>query len=143
MRDTGAKEIIELRSKKLELSDWVAAKVHKWAITIATIEGAATGAGGIITLPVDIPFLITFSLKTIHKIGLCYGYDCDTNEERDFVFGILSLSGANTEEERVNSLSIQVAVAKQLATEALMKNLQRQIGRESACFRGRSLLLDI
>jgi hypothetical protein len=69
LRDTGAKEIIELRSKKLELSDWVAAKVHKWAITIATIEGAATGAGGIITLPVDIPFLITFSLKTIHKIG--------------------------------------------------------------------------
>src|SRR5438552_916486 len=93
LRDGGVEEIAHLRRKNLRLSDRLADEVHNWAIGIATVEGAGTGFFGILGAPVDIPALVTISLRTIEKIGLCYGYEVNTKREEDFVMGVLSAAG--------------------------------------------------
>ena len=94
-RDGKVNTIAELRKKDLELSDKFADSVRKWAIGTAMAEGATIGAAGGATIAVDIPFIITFALRTIYKIGACYGYDINPSnieEENVFALGVLSLA---------------------------------------------------
>ena len=110
IRDGGVKSINELASKSLELSDKLANNVHNWANGIALAEGAATGATGLPGMIVDIPALIIMTLRVIRKIGLCYGYDCDTEKEKQFIFSIMSAAGANSTNEKIIALgNIQAA----------------------------------
>lgn len=88
-RDGNVEEIKELRHKDLELSDRLANEVHNWANGIAALEGAAAGATGLPGMIVDIPTLITMGLRVIHKIGLCYGYECKTEQDKQFIYGIV------------------------------------------------------
>lgn len=117
LRDAEVKEISELRSKNLELSDKLADEVHNWAIGVAIAEGGATGSGGAFTILIDIPALITLAYRTMHKIGLCYGYECNTPEERMFINMILSAASSNTVKEKTVALigikQIEVIIAKQ------------------------------
>ena len=55
----------------------------------ATVEGAATGAGGVLTTVIDIPLLFILSLRTILRIGHCYGYTLDHPHDQKFVLGVL------------------------------------------------------
>jgi len=107
IRDAGVSVISDLRTKDLELSDKIANEVHNWAVGIAVAEGAATGVGGIFTLTVDIPTIITLALRTIHKIGLCYGYElADRENDKQFILCILAISGANSMDEKISVLDI-------------------------------------
>lgn len=83
------------KNKNIELSGKVANRIHNWAIGIAAAEGGVTGTAGIIGLAADIPAIITFALRTIHKVGLCYGYECHSEMDKNFVLAILSASGAS------------------------------------------------
>lgn len=105
-RDGNVSTIQELAHKDLELSDKLANEVHNWALGIAAVEGGATGATGLIGLAVDIPALITMSLRVIHKIGVCYGFECKSEEDKKLVLAILSAAGANTIEEKTISVSL-------------------------------------
>ena len=135
----GVKQISELRDKSLRLSDWLANQVHNWAIGMAAAEGAVTGAAGLITIPFDIPVIITLALRTAYQIGLCYGYDCESEPDKNFILGILSASGANSMKEKTAALdalqAIEVAVAKQ-TWRAMAKE---QLGKESVIVAVRSL----
>ena len=99
-RDGKVSKIEELQTKNLSLSDELANEVHNWAIGIATAEGGVAGATGVVGIAVDIPALLTLSLRTIHKIGLCYGYKANTLEEKDFVLRILSAASSNNPKEK-------------------------------------------
>jgi uncharacterized protein (DUF697 family) len=139
-RDAEVKSINELKNKDLELSDKLANEVHNWAIGVGVGEGAATGAFGILGAPADVPAIITLALRTIHKIGKCYGYECDNDVESKFVYGVLAASGANSIEEKVAALAALKVVQQTLskmtwkkmtekAAEAAIKN---QLGKEGA-----------
>lgn len=52
---------------------------------IATVQGASTGIGGLFTMTIDIPLLLSLQLKTLQDIAICYGYDPNDKEERLFV----------------------------------------------------------
>ena len=116
IRDAGVSSLADLKSFNLEKSDHLADEVHNWAIGIATAEGAATGAVGLPGIAVDIPAVLVLALRTIHKIGVCYGYEVKTKEDKDFVLAILSASSANEMSEKVAALGtlrmIQNIVAK-------------------------------
>ncbi|WP_177504107.1 EcsC family protein [Anaerosinus sp.] len=99
-------EIKYLRHKGLAISDFLAHDIEKWALGIAATEGAATGWAGFTGLVIDVPAVITLALRTIYKIGLCYGYEGIEVWEQDFVFGILSAAGANTIEEKMAALTM-------------------------------------
>ena len=100
----------------MQLSDKLANEVHNWANATAAIEGAATGATGLPGIAVDIPALITMSLRVIHKIGLCYGYECKSETDKQLVYGIMSVAGADNTKEKVLALAniqaIKVVIAK-------------------------------
>lgn len=117
------------------LSDQLANKVHNWAIGIAAAEGAAAGVGGIFALPIDIPFLITMALRTAYKIGLCYGYECESDDDKNFILGILAASGANSVEEKIAALgtlrAIEVALVKSPWKALAEKAAENQMGKEA------------
>lgn len=56
---------------------------------LATLQGAGTGVGGIFTLSIDIPLLLSIQLKTLQDIAMCYGYDPNEKEERIFIVKVL------------------------------------------------------
>jgi uncharacterized protein (DUF697 family) len=128
-------EIDALRGKDLRLSDRLANEIHNWAIGIATAEGVGSGMWGIYGLAMDIPFIITFALRTIHKIGLCYGYRNKDENGKRFVLALLSVAGANTASEKAEAVkllqAIDLMIAKQTMKTVLEKAMQQQLGKEA------------
>lgn len=146
-RDGGVDNIEELRHKNLQLSDKLANNVHNWANGVAAAEGAATGYFGLPGLIVDIPSLVTMSLRVIHKIGLCYGYDCITQTDKQFVYGILSAAGSNSVKEKVASISTLQVINKTVASVTWKKMAEKaaenKLGIEALIMTIRSLAKQI
>jgi EcsC protein family len=106
-RKAGIGDLAELRDRPLEECDQMAHQVGLAAQALATAEGAATGAGGVWTTLLDVPLLFTLALRTIRKIGHCYGYKLDDQRGRSYVIGIMvtALSGSlDTRRERLQRL---------------------------------------
>jgi hypothetical protein len=135
-RDGGVRRIKELRSKDLELSDRLADVVHNWAIGAGVVIGAGGGAAGVLAAPVEIPTLMTLAIRTIHKIGLCYGYEPLAKEDKDFAMGILAAAGASTLTEKYEALvmlrSLEVLIAKQTWKALAERTAERQFSKEAA-----------
>lgn len=104
LREGGVTSIVELRSGELERSDKLTDSVHNWAIGIAATEGAAAGAIGLPGMAADIPVIVTLAIRTIRKIGLCYGFECKGEAETDFVLGVLPAAGANSISDKIEAL---------------------------------------
>jgi hypothetical protein len=96
LAQSGVRELRHLHSKPLEQCDRLAERVSAGSQTWAAIQGAITGAGGVLTTLIDIPLLFVLSLRTILKIGHCYGYPLEGERERRFVLGVLIASTAGT-----------------------------------------------
>ena len=106
-RQAGVRDLAELREGPLEECDRMARQVGLAAQVLATAEGAATGAGGVLTTLIDIPLLFGLALRTVRKIGHCYGYALDDRQGRSFVIGamVTALSGSLQERrERLDRL---------------------------------------
>ncbi len=136
LRDGKVNSVKELKTKDLKLSDELANEVHNWAIGIATVEGGVTGTTGLPGMAADIPSIITLALRTIHKIGVCYGFEVKTKEDRDFIRSIMAASGANDMSEKLAALatlrSIEVTIAKQTWKKMAEAAAQKQMSKEAA-----------
>lgn len=124
--------IEELRHKDLMLSDSLASNVHKWAVGIAGTEGFATGLGGTATMVADVGAVIVLAFRTIHKIAMCYGYEVKTQEDKEFVLNILSVSGANSMKEKKEALLALKSdfLQKKIIEELLMSNLVKKVAKQ-------------
>ena len=114
-------------------------RVAMAALTLATVEGAATGAGGVLTTLIDIPLLFVLSLRTILRIGHCYGYSLDHPHDQRFVLGVLiaATSGSlATRRKRLDQLReiehllVEETQEEILADEALSILFQLEIFEE-------------
>jgi len=143
LRDAGKSSVEELRGLELERLDRLADGVHTWAVAAATAEGAAMGAIGLPGMAADVPVVITLALRTIHKIGVCYGYQARDERDAQFVYGILSASGANSVREKVASLAflrtLEVVLMKQSWRAMNEKALANRLSQEGAVVALRSL----
>jgi EcsC protein family len=88
----GIDDIAELRSGALEDCDRLAAAVSVRAQRLAMLEGAAAGVGTVVTEALNMPLLLAAAERAIRRIGHCYGYRLDTDEDRRLVLEILELS---------------------------------------------------
>lgn len=135
LRDAGVLSVSDLKTFDLEKSDNLANKVHNWAIGVATAEGGATGAVGLLGMAVDIPAVIVLALRTIHKIGICYGFEVKTKHDKEFVLAILAASAANEMGEKLAALttlrSVEVAISKQTWKQLSQKAATNQMGKEA------------
>lgn len=136
IREAAVAKVADLKTKDLVLSDRLADEVHNWGIGMAAAEGAGTGFFGIFGAPIDVPALITLSLRTIEKIGVCYGFECKTKEDEDFIMAILAAAGANSIEEKLGALmavrSIEIALLKQTWKKMGEIAAKNQFGKEGA-----------
>ncbi|NEW06309.1 EcsC family protein [Paenibacillus sp. SYP-B3998] len=87
--------IEEVRSLPLNVLDETAQEIIESSTKIATLQGATTGIGGILTLAIDIPAILGLSLKVIQEIAICYGYDPKDRQERIFSIKCLQFSSSD------------------------------------------------
>ncbi|MEM6265776.1 MAG: EcsC family protein [Bacteroidota bacterium] len=69
--------ILELKKASIFDLDNVAQKFIDNNTRVATISGAGTGMVGWAGLLADLPTLFMLSLRTIHQIAICYGFDLE------------------------------------------------------------------
>ena len=71
----------------------------------AVIEGAGTGAGGIMLGLVDFPLLLSIKMKFLFEAAAVYGFDTNEYEERLFILHVFHLA-FSSEETRKETLYI-------------------------------------
>jgi len=99
-----AERIADLSKASLHLCDALAVSVTTWAKGLAGTEGAITGVTGLPGLAVDIPAMIVLAIRTIRRMGFCYGFDTGLDDERSFILQVLSAGAANTSEEKTRAV---------------------------------------
>lgn len=82
--EAGVRDLEELtqdidRSKRIAQA---LGEQNKW---IASIQGAISGATGVIGTAVDIPASLMLALRTIYQVGRSYGFDLAKKEDQDVV----------------------------------------------------------
>jgi len=63
--------------------------------TTALIEGAGTGAGGIMLGLADLPLLLSIKIKLLYDIAAIYGFDVNDYKERIYILNIFHITFAS------------------------------------------------
>jgi EcsC protein family len=71
----------------------------------ATVEGAGTGAGGLLLGLADFPLLLSIKLKFLYDVARIYQYDLKNLEERIFLLMVFQLA-FSSDEKRIETLNI-------------------------------------
>lgn len=136
LRDLQAESFDDLADYDLDRLDRAADNVHNWAIAYGSGVGLANGAAGFIAIPLGVPGLINIAMRTVRKIGLCYGYDNLTEEEKLFIFNVMVLAGASGPAEKAASLlalrELQVMIVTQTFKSMAAKAAGDSLGKFSA-----------
>ncbi|WP_269151660.1 EcsC family protein [Sutcliffiella horikoshii] len=74
-----------------EKERWIQEKINVYKRT-AAVEGAGTGAGGILLGLADFPLLLSIKMKFLFEVAAIYGYDTKNYEERVFVLYVFQLA---------------------------------------------------
>jgi hypothetical protein len=73
----------------------------------AVIEGAGTGAGGIMLGLVDFPLLLSIKMKFLFETATIYGFDPNEYEERLFLLHVFQLAFSSEETRKETMLIIE------------------------------------
>jgi hypothetical protein len=73
---------------------------HSFYRKTAVIEGAGTGAGGILLGAADFPLLLSIKIKFLFEVAEIYGFDTGKYEERLFILHIFQLAFSSEEKRR-------------------------------------------
>jgi hypothetical protein len=117
LRSLGVGHHSELSEAELLHSHGTVRRIHGRAVWLAAGVGFVSGIFGIFALPVGMAAILNIALRTIHRIGLSYGYPADSEAERLFVYYTLSLAGNRRPEDKAISLQamreLQAVIAAQ------------------------------
>lgn len=67
---------------------------------IAAVEGAGTGAGGILLGLADFPLLVSIKIKFLFEVATIYGHDTSKEEERLFILHVFQLAFSSDKHRR-------------------------------------------
>lgn len=96
---TTKKPLVDLT---LEERDTLAYNKIKTYKNTAMIEGAGTGAGGILIGLTDLPLLLSIKIKLLYELSSIYGFDAKDYRERMYILSIFQL--AFSSQEHVNEV---------------------------------------
>ncbi|WP_091833397.1 EcsC family protein [Marininema halotolerans] len=85
----------EVHKLSIRSMNRTAESIKQSRVQLATYQGATTGIGGLLTLSIDIPFLLGLSLKAAQEMALSYGYDPLDKKERIFIVQCLQFASAD------------------------------------------------
>ncbi|MCR2805225.1 EcsC family protein [Paenibacillus soyae] len=86
------------RSLDLEQADQEAKQLFSIYQKIAVVEGAGTGAGGLLLNAVDFPALIAIKMKYLFELAHVYGYDTKRFSERIFILKVFQMTFSGPEQ---------------------------------------------
>lgn len=104
LRSLGVGDIAELNMAELLHSDRAVRQIHRRSVLLAGSIGFVAGIFGFLALTVGMAGMLNVALRTIHRIGLCYGYPATNEAERLFIYYTLSLAGNRSPHEKAASL---------------------------------------
>lgn len=137
----------QLRLTGLDICDGLMRTEQRRATAMAGVGGAAFGIAGALGMVADVPTLIALALRTIHRVGLCYGEDLRRPQHRKLAIGIFALASANSLEEKRTAVTalrdfspamlgsaawrdgVERAAERELAKEAAVFSLQNLAGK--------------
>ena len=147
LKRAGVSALSDLREQPLEACDRLSRSVGRRAATLGGATGAVFGVAGAAGLVADVPTLLTLALRTVHRIGFCYGERAAAEEERRTGIAIFALVSANSAAEKAAALAalrtgdaaldaawrdgVERVAERELAKEATvysLHNLARAIG---------------
>lgn len=105
LKRAGVDALADLCSVDLERCDRLMRTEQRRAMALAGVGGAAFGVAGAAGMVADIPALIALALRTIHRVGLCYGEDLRKPQHRQLAIGVFALASANSLEEKQGAIS--------------------------------------
>ncbi|MQW93225.1 EcsC family protein [Acinetobacter wanghuae] len=82
--EAGVRDLEEL-TKDVDRSQRIAQALGEQNKWIASIQGAVSGATGLVGTAVDIPASLILALRTIYQVGRSYGFDLTKQEDQDIV----------------------------------------------------------
>lgn len=100
------------------------AEQNKW---IASVQGALTGATGVIGSTIDVPASILMSLRTIYQVGRSYGFELNKESDQDVVQYIFRQIDLGVLAEKHTILMSIKAIANTLETHDVHQ-LQKMVG---------------
>lgn len=101
----GVASLQQLRTVDLEICDRLMRTEQRRAMAMAGVGGAAFGVAGAAGMVADVPALIALALRTIHRVGICYGEDLRKPEARRLAIGVFALASANSLEEKQTAVA--------------------------------------
>lgn len=104
LRSAGVESLGQLREGNLEVCDRLASGVRQRSTALAGGAGAIFGVAGSAGLVADVPTLLWWAFRTIHRVGMCYGEALGDQATRQTLIGIFALASANSEQEKSEAL---------------------------------------
>jgi len=128
----GISSIDQLSAQSLEFVDELADRCITEAGHMAAGMGAATSAGGPISVALGIPTLLFGALRLIHRVSGCYGNTFTPEQEPGVMMGVLSIALASTPEQRAHAMAgyrqrIETSFIHAAMEESANKALQRVV----------------
>lgn len=133
LRQAGATNEAALEHLNLERRDALQARIQRRAMAAAGAGGVVFGVAGSLGLAADVLALLVLALRTIHRIGYCYGHN--PAEDDRLAIGIFALASANTLLEKQQALAVLNSPSRapeQLQDAAWRDGIERAAERELA-----------
>ena len=129
LNEAGAKDLEELtqdvdRSKRISQA---LGEQNKW---IATVQGAVSGASGMLGTAIDIPASLLMALRTIYQVGRSYGFDLSKEDDQEIVQHIFRQIDLSLIAEKQTLLLGLKALSNTLKTHDISQ-LQARLGSDN------------
>ena len=124
-------DLAALRDWPLDQCGTLARKVGNGALGVCAVGGVVTGGGVGLTIALDVPLLFALAMRTIIKIGRCYGYPLEDPGDRAFVLGIL-IAALNESQEQKRQIHLERL--KDVGEKMLTEAQEHLVVEESAAF---------
>jgi hypothetical protein len=139
LKRAGVTTLEELRHSSLKACDDLMRGEQRRAMAMGGVGGAAFGLAGAAGMVADVPALIALAMRTIHRVGLCYGEDLRQPGYRQLAIGVFALASANSLEEK----QLAVAALRDFGAGTLVsaawrdgveRAAERELAKEAAVF---------
>jgi len=133
LKAAGVERIEALRDVELQRCDQLARRVQWRGSAVGGATGMLFGMAGAPGMALDAASLLVLSFRTIHRIGLCYGYDF--SGEQRVPLGVFALASANDADEKRAALDMLDADAQvDLAQwrEGVERAAERELAKDAA-----------
>lgn len=104
LRRAGVETVEAMQCVSLEHCNALSVHVRRRAMLLGGAGGAVFGTGGKAGLVLDVPALLLLALRTIQRVGICYGERCLQRADDRVVIAIFAAASANSVAEKTQAV---------------------------------------